>query len=124
MAETYLDYVSSVLGLNLISATRPVVLFEKSLSLQSVLEEGPASELLEKILSAIGWKRAEVEISEHDFEQLKKLATPENIVFTSVSSAACWDQLNCKVATYHPSELLNSPNLKKTAWESLQKARR
>ncbi len=104
--------------------SKPIFLFEKSSSLQSILAPGPASELLEKILTAMGFKRSEIEIQEHDFAQLKTVSSPEDIVFTSQDSESKWQELNCKIATYHPSVLLSSPNLKKTAWESLQKARR
>lgn len=124
MSRSYIDYVSSVLGINEISISKPLFLFEKSSSLQSVLEPGPASELLEKILAAMGTRRNEIEIQEYDIAELKMRSMSEDIVFTSKDSEGEWTELSCKIVTYHPSVLVNFPALKKTAWESLQKARR
>ncbi|OQW47418.1 MAG: hypothetical protein A4S09_15330 [Proteobacteria bacterium SG_bin7] len=124
MPESYISYVSSVLGVDAISISKPVFLFEKSSDLQSVLVPGAASDLLEKILMAIGLKRSDIEIQELDFAHLKNVASLDHIVFTSQASESKWSELNCRIATYHPSVLISFPNLKKTAWESLQKARR
>jgi hypothetical protein len=124
MSENYLSYVSSVLGIDVVAVPRPVFLFEKNSSLQSVLEPGPVAELLEKILSAMGWQPHEIEIRECTTAELTEQARAAEVLFTSKETEANWNLFETNVKTYHPAEMLKEPSLKKLAWESLQKLRR
>jgi hypothetical protein len=128
MAENYLSYLQTVLGVEVVfnptSSVKPVFLFEKSSSLSSVLEPGPASELLEKILSAMGWQRSQIDIKEMSISDIQNQSQGDEIIFTSLQEAKSWETLKGFVKTYHPTEMLADPSLKKSAWESLQKARR
>lgn len=129
MLVTYLSYLKSVLGIENLpvsadsSTLRPLFLLEKSPNLQSVLTAGPARELFEKMLAALGFKISEIEIKEVELTS-EKLALA-HVILTSVAAENNWPELKSPaVKSYHPAELIAQPALKRVAWDYLQKARR
>ncbi len=141
MSTTYLSYLQTILGIenvvmdlvtapnevtsnsvNTRATNKPLFLLEKSPSLQSVLTSGPASDLFDKMVAALGWQRHEVEVREVSLEN--EVGNSAHVLFTALESETQWPQLSNGTKSYHPSELLAKPQLKRAAWELLQPARR
>ena len=121
--DDYFQYLSEIVGIKSIlidpndSRLEKINLLIKVQNLSNY--DAAATELLEKMIAALGLDRTIIKVSDYDFSPNKVLPEYTLSFVTNPDQFAAKD--DNEVVTFSPEVLLKKPQLKKQAWEQMQK---